>query len=164
QSTWAAALVGLIAASFVLQLIWSFSNGAVNTGILPPTQRMVDTLTYAVGPGWATIEAFIYYRQLRKRLRLGLADPVIVNRIFLWGCGASFATLIVSGGFVLAYVDSTHPLAQAQGFNIGFSGLMAATAYFLAFFPPKAYTRWIQSRSSHLTQAGQEASVERLEE
>lgn len=146
QSSWAAGFVGFITGSFVLSLAWSFSNGAVNTGMTPPAQRLVDTLLYAIGPGWATAEALLYYWKLRKRSYLGLAEPVIVNRILLWGLGSAMATLIVSGGFVLAFVESTHPLAQAQGLNIGLSGVLASLIYFLAFFPPKAYTDWIEQR------------------
>ena len=35
---------------------------------------------------WGTYEGFRAYKMARRRLTLGLADPVVVNRFFLFGC------------------------------------------------------------------------------
>ncbi len=52
--------------------------------------------------GWAgrttavlgiAFESFRYWRMLRRRLRLGLADPVVTNRFLLWAVWAACATL-----------------------------------------------------------------------
>jgi hypothetical protein len=37
---------------------------------------------------WGSIEALHYWRMLRRRMRLGLADAVVANRFLLWGIGA----------------------------------------------------------------------------
>ena len=38
-------------------------------------------------------ESFRYWRMLRRRLRLGLADPVVTNRFLLWAVWAACSTL-----------------------------------------------------------------------
>ena len=59
---------------------------------------------------WASFEAIAHYTQLRRRLRLGLADPVATNQILLWGvAGTATAstTLIIS---VCLFGLGAHPL------------------------------------------------------
>ncbi|MGH7291036.1 MAG: hypothetical protein ACREJT_07505, partial [Myxococcota bacterium] len=44
-------------------------------------------MLFALGAGhaWTAIEGLRHYRMMRKRLVLGLADPVVANRFLLWG-------------------------------------------------------------------------------
>jgi hypothetical protein len=99
--------------------------------------------TYALN-GWAGAG---YWRMLRRRLSLGLADPVVVNRILLWSTAA--------GAITLQYLYSTLRLvvtgeSSVAGFGAAFIsslGLIAAGTMFLAFFPPRSYLRGIERRS-----------------
>jgi hypothetical protein len=40
---------------------------------------------------WGAGEALRYWRMMRRRLRLGIADAVVTNRFFLWGLAAGAA-------------------------------------------------------------------------
>lgn len=97
---------------------------------------------------WGSGEALRYWTRMRRRVRLGLADPVVSNRFLLWGVGAGAAGVgsligivaqIASGG-----VRTQIPwvLASSSG-----HGLVAAVCMWLAFVPPAAWRRFVASRA-----------------
>ena len=97
---------------------------------------------------WAAFESLRYHDLLRKRARLGLADPVVVNRILLWGAGmlSAFVISIVSSALAFSGVDvATTPIGAVV---IAPLGLIAAACVWLAFLPPAAYTRRFSERAS----------------
>ena len=95
---------------------------------------------YACG----AFEAFRYGAQLRKRVAIGLADPVTAHQIRLWGlawtCVAMIAGVPMFASGVLGMV-----LAQSSVLLLGVAALNAAAwvCTWLAFFPPAAYQRWV---------------------
>jgi hypothetical protein len=92
---------------------------------------------------WTALEGLRYYRMMRKRMALGLADPVVTNRFFLWTCSGltsvawiSFTAVMLAAGANLA----TNPL----NVSVTCAGGIANTVFLLLIFmPPAAYTRWI---------------------
>jgi len=89
---------------------------------------------------WGSAEAFRYGFKLRRRLRLGLADPVVANRFFLWGVGAGAAgmgSLIA----VAAQAITGMPVFDVPWLMLSSSlhGLVAAIAMWFAFVPPARY-------------------------
>jgi hypothetical protein len=97
---------------------------------------------------WGSAEAVRYWAMMRRRVRLGLGDPVVANRFLLWGIGAGAAGL---GSFigVAAQIATGTPGAQASWSMMSSSlhGLIAAIALWLAFVPPSFYRRFIEERS-----------------
>lgn len=98
---------------------------------------------------WACAEAFAHYGQLRRRLRLGLADPVATNQILLWGvAGTATATttLIIS---VCLFGLGAHPLdvplalVALTVLSLALSGCM-----WCAFFPPAALRRRLEAQAA----------------
>jgi hypothetical protein len=92
---------------------------------------------------WCGFESTRFANALRRRVRLGLADPVVANRVRLWGAAMIIASLMCAGTLAgqLLGVDAmgtTTGLALVGGF-----GSVAASAIWLAFLPPRSYTRWI---------------------
>ncbi len=100
-----------------------------------------------VGHVWTGLESFNYYRQMRKRRVLGLADPVVTNRFLLWSLVAVFA--LVASGVPLAvgflggdsFNDVPTRLAGAAATIFGSVCLQ------LAFLPPRSYVSWLQKRA-----------------
>ncbi len=99
------------------------------------------------GLGWCALEALRYHRIMRRRLQLGLADPVVTESFRLWGLGAGAA---FSGSLLAAGVRllTGYGAAEIPTLNLVVSlfGLIAAIAMWLAFLPTPAYLRFVESR------------------
>jgi hypothetical protein len=97
---------------------------------------------------WGSIEALRYWTLMRKRVPLGLADPVVANRFLLWGIGAGAAGL---GSFIgcAAQVIVGSPMLETSWVMASSSlhGMVAAVALSLAFMPPEAYRRFVSNRA-----------------
>jgi hypothetical protein len=96
---------------------------------------------------WAALEAGRYYAAMRKRLRLGLADPVLTDRFKLWtlsSCAVCAAFMIFYMGRLFAEnVASSVPVLVATSV----AGLIAGITVWLAFVPPDAYLRRVRGRA-----------------
>lgn len=103
---------------------------------------------------WTCAESFRYHATLRRRRALGLADPVVTDRILLWG----LASLSICLGFVVFFAGRL-----LTGNAAGSPWVLAATscvavassvAMTLAFFPPRAYLRRVSRRGAPLEAQG----------
>jgi hypothetical protein len=102
----------------------------------------------AIGPTWMAFECLRYHSKLRRRLRLGLAEPLVVHRVALWGIGIGASAL----GYAISIV---HRLVYGVGLRehawalLGVSALamISAVSIGLAFFPPPGYRRWASGSS-----------------
>jgi hypothetical protein len=86
---------------------------------------------------WAAGETFVLAHTLHRRARLGLADPVVAHRIAQWGVSSSAVVVMSVLSFVgrLLYGPVLPPWVGALNAVLG---LVAATAIWLGFFPPRA--------------------------
>ncbi|MGH0036401.1 MAG: hypothetical protein ACQGVK_15345 [Myxococcota bacterium] len=113
----------------------------------PPTPAPWNTslaVAFLVTFTWTSTEALRYHGLMRRRLALGLADPVIVNRFLVWGAGAGLSTgltLVPVLSAMAGRVDD--PIA---GVATAAAGLLNALVWLLSFTPPAAYLRWLESR------------------
>jgi hypothetical protein len=85
-----------------------------------------------------------YHVLLRRRMRLGLAEPVVVNRVLLWGIAAWAIT--VQYIYSLTYILITGH-RSTSGFGtllVSSLGLVAAGTMLLAFLAPRWYLRRIE--------------------
>jgi hypothetical protein len=101
-----------------------------------------------VGMAWSAAEAIRQWSLSRKRARVGLADPLVANRMLLWGVftGASFLTCLMHGTMAANGVDPGD-----SGAAIALSGVLAlasTVALWLAFLPPQAWIRRIRGGAS----------------
>jgi hypothetical protein len=95
-----------------------------------------------------TLSGLRYHAMLRKRIPLGLADPVVANRILLWS--------LTSCAVVVQYACALGSLWLWRWFDptqlttavVGTLGLSIAFLLLLSFFPPPAYLRWLGERGS----------------
>ena len=104
--------------------------------------NLLNTTPMAIAYCWATLESLGYYRKLRLRLRLGLSDAVVVNRVLLWGLmtlAAGIAVLINLAAMLAGSFLSAPVVLVSSCF-----GIVHAACLFLAFHPPGWYTGWLQ--------------------
>lgn len=159
EAAWAA---GAVAALALLEA----AGGAVSVGavLLEPAAAaggplagsawwsgVLIPLAFGLLFGWTSLEALRYRALLGRRVALGLADPVVVNRFTVWGLGTGLAAIVdlALAGFSAAGMEAaTHPLpALLQSA----SGLANAVTWSLTFRPPRRYREWVRRR------AGEEA-------
>lgn len=104
--------------------------------------------------GWVFAESLRYYRLLRRRQRLDLADPVLVNRFLLFGVwtGGIFAIALVSVAVTLVQVGrGTFHDGGALGNPavLGFIRVLSlpiALSLWLIFLAPARYHAWLRAR------------------
>jgi len=94
---------------------------------------------------WAAVESTRYLRLLRRRLPLGLADPIVVDRFRLWSInnvGISLGFVVFLAGHLL-----TENVGEAAWVLVctSLTGIVSGAAMWLAFFPPRRYLRRFES-------------------
>jgi hypothetical protein len=104
----------------------------------------LEWVSYTLPFGWAAAEAFPQYRQARRRVSIGLCEPAVCNRMFLWSL---FGVIQLAGCFVVIgqYAAYERENLFSSTWDILYSSaiLAALVAMWLTFFPPKFYLRWI---------------------
>ncbi len=148
QAIWARPLVYtaivLLAAAYAADIL---ETGLMNRGYDGTWFRTGMALRLLVMV-WNSSESLLYWRRLRRRLRLGLADPVVTNRFLLWGVSSAAAFLGSCLIFVFVTVTGTNPnQVPSLSLIVSLHGLVAAIAMWFAFQPPASYVRWIKGRA-----------------
>ena len=104
----------------------------------------LEWVGYTLPFGWAGSEAFAQYRQARRRVRLGLCEPLVCNRYLLW---ALFGTLQVCLCLVLlpqySEFETTNQFTATWDALYGAVEIASLVMIWLVFFAPAFYQRWI---------------------
>jgi hypothetical protein len=152
DESWARALVGVgIACALVAS--WGSVSVAPETpgaSAMPAQVRPYVSLMVLVWAGaflWTGLESLRYHAKMRRRLALGLGDPVVCNRFLLWAVwGVScFLLDLLTLAYNLAGLDlSRHP---APLLTICLSCSVSSAVWYLAFLAPESYVQRIASRA-----------------
>jgi len=104
---------------------------------------------FAVAFGWVAVESLRYHALLRRRLALGLADPVVTNRFLVWGAGAAATSVLVLVLLGL-YLQGITLLANSLSASVlvTVSGMVMSVVPWLTFAPPAAYLRFVARRAA----------------
>jgi hypothetical protein len=148
NSRWQAALFYLLVAVLAADYI---ENVFITGAIFPP----VSQLWYWPGAMarlgcfvWMAVAALRYARLLRRRVPLGLADPIVANRVLLWGLAGlmalAAAVVACTASILDAWAAHGPPLFLA---TIGW-GFVGALLGWLAFLPPKRYLDWVAGKAA----------------
>ncbi len=150
---------GLLAASIAL-LVAGYVGSAVSGGFASGRPEgfwfWLLYSAFTAASLWTLAEPLLYFVALRKRLRLGLAEPLVVDRFLLWGIGsiARFAMLVIGAFAMLRLAGNASDLAAVAAPTFlasGLAGICVAVSYALAFFPPRAYLAAVGARSKNAT-------------
>jgi len=97
---------------------------------------------------WASSETFAQYGRARRRVRLGLCDPLVCNRYLLW---ALFGALQVGLSLVLlpqyAEYEATSQFTAMWDALYGAIEIVSIVIIGLVFFAPAFYQRWINGNA-----------------
>jgi hypothetical protein len=104
---------------------------------------------------WVFFESLRYYLLMRRRERLGLTDPVLVNRFLLfaiWTGGVGAITLLGVGGSLLQVAQGTFHDGGglANPVILGATRVIAvpiAVSIFLTFLAPARYHAWLRAKA-----------------
>lgn len=92
---------------------------------------------------WGTYEALRAYAMANRRLVLGLADPVVVNRFLLFGIWFAVMGIMPMTLALTRLYGGAEALALANGVGPKVIGAIMVIALALTFFPPRRYLEWV---------------------
>jgi hypothetical protein len=149
DALWARGLVGLcllLLTAGGVSYFFELTGGSPRPAAELLGINLVTSTPIAFAYLWTTIESLSYHRQLRLRLRLGLAEVAVVNRVLLWGLmtlAAGLAVIISLAGMLAGSFLSAPLLLVLSGLGIVHAGCL-----FLAFHPPVWYSGWLARRAA----------------
>ncbi len=139
--SWAAGLAML--ASLVGQAATVGFRGGVDQGAFYQLGFVARALAFA----WGGFEAGHYALLLRRRIRLGLADPVVADRFRLWAL-CCLAVVFGFASFAASRALGVEPATSPVVLSVtSVVGSVAGVALWLAFLPPRAYLRRVAARA-----------------
>jgi hypothetical protein len=152
-----AALAGVMALGFA----GVAAIGRFEVQVVPSWPYWISVVARWTPMAWMAAESIAYWKTLDKRRRVGLADPLLVNRFLLWGAWAGTICLLQLSDPAarLWYVAATGsadawnaerglPIIQTIVALTSVLGAIAAAVLVLAFFPTPRYRRWIAARAA----------------
>ncbi len=102
--------------------------------------------TRGLAPSWIAFECFRFHAQLRRRVRIGLADPLVMHRVGLWGVAMTACALAYA-------VPIAHRLIYGTGIRehlwaisaVSALAMITAVSLWFAFLPPLKYREQMAS-------------------
>ncbi len=152
-ATWGGLLVAALAAAQLAAMLGAVLDLAAAPEGMPAIGAATAWFVAVRVPGilnfaWTGIEAFRQWRMARRRVALGIGDPVVSNRFALWCAVGSFsaANNLVS---TLLQAQGIGPVAHPVGAAvIALSGLVSSALLWLVFMPPARYQAWVIRRAA----------------
>lgn len=131
--------VGAAAGSTLM--IGAFVARLVEGGVPTPWDASPSNACFLLGRfavyAWAAFESYRYFTLLRRRLVLGIADPVVMLQILCWAIAATGIALSVSTIAVGTFALGVRPAAWPAGVGVvAFVSTTSASAIWCAFIPP----------------------------
>jgi len=98
---------------------------------------------------WMGAEGFAQYFKTRRRLKLGLCEPMACNRFLLWGFAGSLWVIleVIVTASDLAYAFTGY-WSELLGLGIAFFEIVPIVVVWFVFFPPEFYCRWVEGGGS----------------
>jgi len=145
---WALVPAAAVIATALVALAGLVAAGTLSSGVSPAPWFWIELAARVAVPCWLGLEAGRYYFRMRRRTRLGLADPVLTNRFLLWTFAAFFGFLMICTSIPPVVLGGLHPLSHAALTSVGLIGVASATCHWLVFFPPEAYKKRLRARAA----------------
>jgi len=149
NAAWSLWLVCGVATLILVGVTGSTANGDWEGFSISSGWFWLEWSGYVVPFVWAASEALLQYRKARRRLKMGLSNPMVCNRLLLWGVFAVLETcvwLLVLPQY--AQYERQGVFAERWDTWISVLETSALATIYLTFFPPAVYRRWIVGRAA----------------
>ncbi len=141
---WAGVLCAALSLWVLAGWLWTSLGQTLPTTVAPTISNVCFVAARSAIYLWGAYESVAFHRLMRRRVALGLADPVVAHQILMWGffslAMGTLAIVSLAAGLVLreAYAQWTPAL-----FITPATTLVASICLWLGFFPPAFYRRMI---------------------
>jgi len=131
-----ATLAALLLASLVRELA-ALEPARVAAGMSALWSVSVCATVYL----WAAFESARYYLLLRRRVRIGIGEPFVAAQMLCWSIGS----LAIALGWLrdIALKLTGTDTGEVGSYVTTLLVALCAAAYWLAFFPPARFRRWV---------------------
>jgi hypothetical protein len=157
ESAWATALVIACALSLFAGAVVAILGDGISNSLDDPSYLPM-WVGYSLPCYWMCCEGAISDAAAKKRVRIGLCDPIVSNRYLLF---AGFGVCQIIGSaveLVWAYGNSAAGTAlPLMDGLLGAAEIASVAVLWLAFFPPRVYRRWIDGHAAFLSTPTEEA-------
>ncbi|MGH0036750.1 MAG: hypothetical protein ACQGVK_17130 [Myxococcota bacterium] len=141
RSRWAPWLTGVV----LVALMAGFAHSALverfESGGARDAWWHLRMATRAVVVLWCTAEPLHFHVLARRRVALGLMEPLVANRFLLWSVWGGACLTVQLLAYASAYLDLAQgPVAAIRAA----AGIAAGGAVWLTFFPPAGYRRRVE--------------------
>ena len=126
----------------ILYSSWLKAHGAE---VLSSLWQLPISFAFLTAFVWTAAESLRYYGLMRRRQALGLADPAVTNRFFIWGAGAALSTVLTLVTVAMTFAGQSNGTISRVATTS--AGLVNAVVWWLSFMPPSAYLAWLSRRS-----------------
>jgi len=143
EERWAGKLVGVLMACLLTAVGGFAMRGAFATAEIPILWFGLWVAGRVAASCWLSFEGFRYYGLMKRRLSLGLADPVVTNRFLLWAVAGVSGVVLLLTAVPPVFLDPVQDkaLLVTDLFIFSAAGMIASVLYWLTFFPTAAYRR-----------------------
>jgi len=106
---------------------------------------------------WNVVESYRYWAMMRRRSRVGIVEPMVTNRFFLWGTSSVF-TALATWTASIPYLYMADParidaITPAVRIVTALVGLASVSCSLLAFVPPAWYRRLVLTGARQATES-----------
>jgi len=109
---------------------------------------VMEWFGYTIPCVWVIFEAGRHHRSARKRVRIGLCEPLTANRLLLMAIFGVFETLACLAYLLYSFDLESHAfVSEISDALLGGTEFASAAILWLAFFPPSFYKHWIRRRA-----------------
>lgn len=143
SEAWARWLAGAIVVCPLAAIFGSAASGTFSNGEAPMFWFWIAQLGRVGASCWLVVEGGRYYGMMKRRLQLGLADPMVTDRFLLWTIAGVAAIVLMLTAVPPMILDPVRDAVLLSLDLVVFSiaGVTVSTLYFLTFLPPEAYRR-----------------------
>lgn len=161
DAAWARVLVVGVCSAMALAYLAIGWSGDFALALVPGAAYWLTWALRTSVFAWLAIESLLYWGRMRRRLRLGLASPLVVNRFALWGV---WSCVMLAMGMIdpaarVWYVTQVgtgevwvpelgRPIVVWLVSVSAALGCLAMVTLYLTFFPTRAYRRRVEERGA----------------